>query len=186
MDLSPLNRFLLFKFLKIIFTCITFIEYMIHKYITLVILSIILKMEHQVQNFIDYLQKLGIANSASKKEIVKVYTNILESAKQNANISNIDFKEAMCATLIYYFSSLNDDSKKTISLNLIINYYSYLKTQRLSKLKSSLLLLSLKNKQPLTKYFLKWKYSKKGYSIYNPIQKKRLHNQSFSNYMFNK
>ena len=158
---------------------------MIHKYITLVILSIILKMEHQVQNFIDYLQKLGIANSASKKEIVKVYTNILESAKQNANISNIDFKEAMCATLIYYFSSLNDDSKKTISLNLIINYYSYLKTQRLSKLKSSLLLLSLKNKQPLTKYFLKWKYSKKGYSIYNPIQKKRLHNQSFSNYMFN-
>ena len=64
-------------------------------------------MERLFQNFTGYLCKIGLITSSTTNELYKIYNNIIQSAKQNSNINNIDFKEAVCATLIYFFSSLN-------------------------------------------------------------------------------
>ena len=137
-------------------------------------------MERLFQNFTGYLCKIGLITSSTTNELYKIYNNIIQSAKQNSNINNIDFKEAVCATLIYFFSSLNEDIKKEMSLNLVLNYFSFIESQKQSKLKSCILLLAAKNKT-LLKKFLKWNY--KGKNNSSPIQKTK-HIQSYSHNNF--
>lgn len=109
-------------------------------------------------HFIKYLFEIGIIDKKSVTDLITAYTNI---KKKNAYENSLDFKDAMCASLIYYFNSIKDEQKQTISLNLIVKFFEHHQKKKEGKIK--LILLSqqskelIEKKEFLKKYFKKWK-----------------------------
>lgn len=109
-------------------------------------------------HFIKYLFEIGIIDKKSVTDLITAYTNI---KKKNAYENSLDFKDAMCASLIYYFNSIKDEQKQTISLNLIVKFFEHHQKKKEGKIK--LILLSqqskelIEKKEFLKKYLKKWK-----------------------------
>lgn len=140
-------------------------------------------MERLFHNFTGYLCKIGLITPSTSNELYKIYNNIIHSAEQNSNINNIDFKEAVCATLIYFFSSLKEDIKKEMSLNLVLNYFSFIEAQKKSKLKTCILLFTEKTKnKALLKKYLKWNYMSQNNSS-SIVKTRHIPSYSHNNFM---
>lgn len=73
-----------------------------------------------INHFIKYLFEIGIINGKTVTDFITTYTNIM---KNDTYKDNLDFKDAMCASLIYYFSSIDEEQRKTLSLNLIVKFF---------------------------------------------------------------
>ena len=71
-------------------------------------------------HFIKYLFEIGIINGKTVTDFITTYTNIM---KNETYKDTLDFKDAMCASLIYYFSSIDEEQRKTLSLNLIVKFF---------------------------------------------------------------
>ena len=107
------------------------------------------------KTFIHYLLNLGIIDLNSAKNILSTFNDITNKNK------NIDFQNAMCASLIFYFSNLDDNQKRNISFNLILKFFENTINQKLISLLSLFNLKASKNKFNLLKYFYKWKKNSK-------------------------
>ena len=107
------------------------------------------------KTFLHYLLNIGIIDFTSAKNILSTFNNIT-----NSN-GNIDFQNAMCASLIFYFSNLDDNQKRNISFNLILKFFENTINQKLISLLGIFNLKASKNKYNLLKYFYKWKKNSK-------------------------
>ena len=109
-------------------------------------------------HFIKYLFEIGIIDKKSVTDLIKAYTNI---KKNNTYENSLDFKDAMCASLIYYFNSINDEQKQKISLNLIVKFFENHQKKKERQLKLIILTQQSKEftekKEFLKKFVKKWK-----------------------------
>lgn len=109
-------------------------------------------------HFIKYLFEIGIIDKKSVTDLITAYTNI---KKNNTYENSLDFKDAMCASLIYYFNSINDEQKQKISLNLIVKFFENHQKKKERQLKLIILTQQSKEftekKEFLKKFVKKWK-----------------------------
>ena len=86
-------------------------------------------MNNLLQTFCTYLVNVGIIDDNAVLYIQQLFNEIQLTKQQNiynqhfngsnsSNNSNSLFKETMLATLIYYLSSLNEETKEKISFAL--------------------------------------------------------------------
>ena len=127
------------------------------------------------KTFLNYLLNIGIIDFTSAKNILSTFNNIT-----NSN-GNIDFQNAMCASLIFYFSNLDDNQKRNISFNLILKFFENTINRKLISLLGIFNLKVSKNKYKLLKYFYKWKKNSKKLLLnlsndYIPSKRKNLKN----------
>ena len=127
------------------------------------------------KTFLNYLLNIGIIDFTSAKNILSTFNNIT-----NSN-GNIDFQNAMCASLIFYFSNLDDNQKRNISFNLILKFFENTINRKLISLLCIFNLKVSKNKYKLLKYFYKWKKNSKKLLLnlsndYIPSKRKNLKN----------
>lgn len=109
--------------------------------------------------FIDYLIEIGFIDFDSSKQLNKIYQDIL--SKQN----NIEFKTAMCASLMYYIQNMDENQQKFLSYNLIIKYFNKILKDKIKKLRSLFNILIGNQKLLLLKILNQW--SKKNINIKN-------------------
>ena len=109
--------------------------------------------------FIDYLIEIGFIDFDSSKQLNKIYQDIL--SKQN----NIEFKTAMCASLMYYIQNMDENQQKFLSYNLIIKYFNKILKDKIKKLRSLFNILIRNQKLLLLKILNQW--SKKNINIKN-------------------
>ena len=128
-------------------------------------------MVQSIENlFITHLYNTGIINGKTITELITIYTNIKKtsttfpsklSPKERHSLYLLNFKNSMCASLMYFLSNLTDEQTESISLNLITKYFENSNKQNIKQLRSILLLKQSKintyNKLYLMKRFAIWK-----------------------------
>ena len=111
-------------------------------------------MNNLLQTFCTYLVNIGIIDEDAILYIQQLF-NEIQLTKQptmyNQHVSsssvNALFKETMLATLIYYLSSLNEETKEKISFALLIKFFDHngnTPNPRRNKLKSCVVLCNAK------------------------------------------
>ena len=109
--------------------------------------------------FINYLIEIGFIDFDSSINLNDIYQGIL--SREN----NIEFKTAMCASLMYYIQNMNENQQKFISYNLIINYFNKIFKEKVNKLRSLFNILIGNQKLLLLKILNQW--SKKNINVNN-------------------
>lgn len=159
-------------------------------------------MNNLLNTFSRHLIHIGFANEDTIPQIQQLFKEIYSSkestlnSNQNNNNKNTEeiFKETMLATLMFYLSSLNDETKEKMSLSILLKFFanenSNLTKSKLSKLKTCILLCNVKNalssKSQVNNIFNKWKLnsSKNKNNSITPysvrIKPHKLHNSSHS------
>jgi hypothetical protein len=105
-------------------------------------------------HFIDYLIEIGFIDYDTSKQLNNIYQDIL--LKEN----NIEFKTAMCASLMYYIQNMNENQQKFISYNLIINYFNKIFKDKVNKIRSLFNIIIGNQKVLLLKILNKWSTKK--------------------------
>ena len=116
-------------------------------------------MNNLLNKFSQYLIDIGLANTDSITYIQQLFNEIQSSKAPtplnsnepspltNTNNNNEEtFKETMLATLMYYFSSLSEETKEKISLSLLLKFFATNANPKYTKLKSCILLCNAKQK----------------------------------------
>lgn len=117
-------------------------------------------MNNLLQTFCTYLVNVGIIDDDAVLYIQQLFNEIQLTKQQNiynqhfngsnsSNNSNSLFKETMLATLIYYLSSLNEETKEKISFALLMKFFNNDNNNNINpqynKLKSCILLCNAKH-----------------------------------------
>jgi len=105
-------------------------------------------------HFIDYLIEIGFIDYDTSKQLNNIYQDIL--LKEN----NIEFKTAMCASLMYYIQNMNENQQKFLSYNLIINYFNKIFKDKVNKIRSLFNIIIGNQKVLLLKILNKWSTKK--------------------------
>ena len=130
-------------------------------------------MNNLLSKFSQYLIDIGLANSDSIPYIQQLFNEIQSSKHPSSplspepsvspptnNINEEAFKETMLATLMYYFSSLSEETKEKISLSLLLKFFTTNPNPKYTKLKSCILLCDAKHSKHPPKpsdKFTSWK-----------------------------
>ena len=118
-------------------------------------------MNNLLQTFCTYLVNVGIIDDDAVLYIQQLFNEIQLTKQQsvynqhfngsdscnNSNSVNSLFKETMLATLIYYLSSLNEETKEKISFALLMKFFNNDNNNinpQYTKLKSCILLCNAK------------------------------------------
>ena len=141
-------------------------------------------MPNLLHKFTHYLTTIGLCNENTIPQLHETFTEIHSTKSSQFTNNETTFKETMLSTLIHYLSTLTESSKHQISLSLIINFFSFTNSIKLSKLKSCILLCNAKHLiQPMS-VFLKWKQhlsskpsSFKHYTKYNKYHLETSHDK---------
>ncbi len=104
--------------------------------------------------FINYLIEIGFIDFDSSINLNDIYQGIL--SREN----NIEFKTAMCASLMYYIQNMNENQQKFLSYNLIINYFNKIFKDKVNKIRSLFNIIIGNQKVLLLKILNKWSTKK--------------------------
>ncbi len=107
--------------------------------------------EYVLELFLNYLLDIGMIDIDTANQLNEIFLDIIY------NDSNIDFQNAMYATLMIFLNNMTEEQQKFTSFNLIIRFFEKNLIEKISKLKNIFFIISKIKKLNLYKYLNKWK-----------------------------
>ena len=107
--------------------------------------------EYILELFLNYLLDIGMIDLDTGNQLNEIFLEIIY------NDSNIDFQNAMYATLMIFLNNMSEEQQKFTSFNLIIRFFEKNLLERANKLKNIFFIISKLEKLKLYKYLNKWK-----------------------------
>ena len=107
--------------------------------------------EYILELFLNYLLDIGMIDLDTGNQLNEIFLEIIY------NDSNIDFQNAMYATLMIFLNNMSEEQQKFTSFNLIIRFFEKNVLERANKLKNIFFIISKLEKLKLYKYLNKWK-----------------------------
>ena len=104
-----------------------------------------------LESFYNYLINIGMININSVNQLNKIFHEVISKNP------NIDFQNAMSASLMFFLNHMTEEQQKYTSLNLIIKFLENNYLEKIKKLKNIFYIKSKISKLKLHNFFYKWK-----------------------------